>query len=164
MPDWHEPPFEYDRACSSLNAAPQTHNDGIFLSGMLHLMYKLSQNDCFSRERPYLLIRNVVSKLDAPTSILVSRGLLVIVLFINNFISSSFSQFIRDFFYWFVLVFDFCLLFLLRFFPFKHCLSNQSGIFEFYLTPFGWIIDKQTTIFHRKCEKLYFFVIKVIII
>ena len=85
-------PFGHDRACSSLNAAPQ--NDGINVRGILYLIKKLSQNDSFSRQKPYFLIGNEVSQLHAPTSILAWRALVVILSFINVFISSSFSQFL----------------------------------------------------------------------
>ena len=67
------PSFGHDRACSSLNAAQQTHNDDI-----LYLIYKLSQNESLPREKPYFFIGNMVSQLDAaPISILASSDLFI---------------------------------------------------------------------------------------
>ena len=47
------PPFRHKRACSSFDAAPQTRNDGNCFSGILYLMYKLSQKDCPKRNHAF---------------------------------------------------------------------------------------------------------------
>ena len=63
-------------------------------------------------------------------------------LFLNlcmMFLSTFLNLFVINFF----LVFDF----------FDHCVNNQSGVFEFYLTFFGWIKYRQTTVLHRTCGK-----------
>ena len=63
-------------------------------------------------------------------------------LFLNlcmMFLSTFLNLFVINFF----LVFDF----------FDHCVNNQSGVFKFYLTFFGWTISRQTTVLHRTCGK-----------
>ena len=60
-------------------------------------MYKLSQKGYFFSKKPYLLIGNVLGQLDTSTLILASSALLVIFSFIIDFVSLSFSQFLRDF-------------------------------------------------------------------
>ena len=50
-----------------------------------------------SIKKPYFLIGSVVSQLNVLASIFASRALVVIFSFMNDFISSSFSQFLRDF-------------------------------------------------------------------